>query len=142
LPQTYLIVSPRAQAFPLVFGKGSHMYVNSGSPSLIQEYDPTKPPLTKYGETKHAEVAADIFIFYEKNIFKVKQSEGIYEIEGPKYARYAQEYPMLQDWLQKFKVANPKAFSVFYEDDNLIIYHLHREEDADDRKKQVKQIWS
>jgi hypothetical protein len=142
-PQKFLIVSPRAQMFPLVYGNGSHMYVEDGSPSLIKEYDPYGTPLTKIGKSKNEKVAADIFIFYEKIIYKVSESVGVSLIEVPKYQRYAREYIGLQEWINISKASIPqKDFSVFYEDDNLIIYHLHREDTEDDRKDQVNKIWS
>lgn len=141
---SFLIVSPRVQMFPLVYGKGSHMYLQTGSPNLIDDYDPHLIPLTKYGEKKHADVAADIFIFYEKRVFQVDQSESrIYSIEEPKYQRYAQQYQSLQQWIQISKASIPKGdFSVFYDDHDLTIYHLHRHESEEDRKDIVRKIWS
>ncbi|MFC0215186.1 hypothetical protein ACFFK0_22600 [Paenibacillus chartarius] len=144
--KSYLIVSPRIQMFPLTFGtlgKGSHMYLETGSPSLLNDFDPTKPPLTRYGQEEHADVAADIFIFKEKQIFQVSQDEEIYRLEAPKYKRYVGEYKNLDAWIETAKASlPPENITTFYEDDNLIIYHLYRPENKLDREREVRKIWS
>lgn len=137
----FMIVSPRVQEYAIVLGKGNHMYLGEGSPSLLNEFDPQKPLLTKKGEDEPIKVAPDIFVFYEKKIFKISEDLDIYHLEEPKYMRYEKEYADLQTWIEAYKEAHKSdnSFSIFYEDDNFIVYHLHR--DAD-KNEQINKIWS
>jgi hypothetical protein len=137
-PTTYMIVSPRVEEYSLMYGLGTHMYLGEGSPSLIKEYDPTKTPLTKYGETKHAPVAPDIFIFQEKKIYEIDPKIGVYSLLKPKYEQYAKDYEQLNDWIAKCKASLPKdQFSVFYEDENFAVYHLHRDDSKDEKMEEI-----
>jgi hypothetical protein len=139
-PSQFMIVSPRVQEYALVLGRGNVMYLEKYDPHLINVYDPVKAPLTLFGETKHAPVASDIFVYYEKNIF-MSENKIIYDAEKANYDRYAKEYADLQIWIDQYKKAHSddKSFSIFYEDNNFVVYHLHRD---DSREDVVSKIWS
>jgi len=133
-PNSYLIVSPRVQEYAIVLGSGFHMYLGEGDgdPHLLGVYDPSKEPLTRFGENKHDDVAPEIFIFYEKNVFK--QDLSALSTEKPNYDRYEQEYPQLLEWINEYREAHEGdgSFSVYYEDENFTVFHLHREESRDE----------
>lgn len=135
----YLIISPRVQEYALVLGSGNHMYLDKNDPHLLGVYDPQKAPLTRYGETKHDLVASDIFIYYEKNIYK--QDTNDTSSEKQNYDDYEEQYPRLKEWIQAYKEAhaNDNSFSVYFENENFIVYHLHRD---DERKDIIDKIWS
>jgi hypothetical protein len=136
----FLIVSPRVQEYALVLGKGNAMYLETYEPHLINVYDPTKPPLTLFGENKHAPVAADIFIYYEKKIF-ISEFKSVFDDEKANYERYEKEYAHLQIWIEEYKKAHStdNSFSIFYEDSAFVVYHLHRDSSRDDV---IRNIWS
>ncbi|MFD0697136.1 hypothetical protein ACFQZT_23980 [Paenibacillus sp. GCM10027628] len=136
----YLIVSPRVQEYALVLGSGNHMYLDKYDPYFLGVYDPQKAPLTKFGEDKYdTKTAPDIFIYYEKNIFKQDTSDT--SSEKHNYDDYEKQYPQLKAWIQSYREAhaNDNSFSIYYEDDNFIVYHLHRDQD---RKDVINKIWS
>lgn len=135
----YMIVSPRVQEYALVLGSGNHMYLDKYAPHLLGVYDPEKEPLTRFGEKKHDPIAPDIFIYYEKKIYKQDYSDT--SSDKPNYDDYEKQYPELQLWIMTYKEAhaNDNSFSIYYEDDNFIVYHLHRE---DDRKDIISKIWN
>ncbi len=117
------------------------MYLEKNGPHLINVYDPDKEAITLFNNNERAKVADDIYIFYEKNMYQVSQSNSIYSIEKVNYDEYKKEYADLDIWIQEYKKAHQSdhTFSVFYEDDNLTIYHLHHDIPESDI---INTIWS
>lgn len=121
-PKTWMIVS-QEEHYPLVMGNGFHMYVRD----LLQSYDPEKPHLTKRNETEpDLDVPNDIFIFREKEVFKVNASNSIYPLLQETYERREKEMVELEKWLSLHQ-ASRRDMILFYEDDHLEVYRLHRE---------------
>lgn len=121
-PTEWTIVS-QEEGYAIVLGTGYHLIVKD----FIESYDPSEEKLID-NNTKVVLVSPDIFIYYEKNIFKVtpEQDRSTYEIKKSEYERREQEKPAIQSWISAYE-KNHNNLSKFYEDDNLIIYHIHQE---------------
>jgi hypothetical protein len=133
-PKTWEIIS-QEEGYALVLGHGIHNYIAN----LLSDYDPTKPPLTKNGESgpdpKNLP-PVDIYIFREKNIFKVSETNSIYSSQINTYKRREQEMKELEVWIQRYKAAgNP--ITTFYEDENLKIYHIHRTVSKEEKNNKI-----
>jgi hypothetical protein len=121
-PKSWMIVS-QEEGYSLSLGDGYHMYLST----LLQDYDPTLPPLTKKGQHHPDEnLSPDVFIYHEKEIYRVSPSNSIYSLEAPIYVRRERENRELADWLKKYKESHG-SLPIFYEDAHLQIIHLHRE---------------
>jgi hypothetical protein len=133
-PKTWQIISNN-EGYAVSLGNGFHMHIND----FIKQYDPKRESLTKYGEMKpNKNLAPDIFLFLEKQMFKVSKSNSIYSILLPEYRQREKAYEELQQWLDHHK-SNNFPVDVFYEDTNIIIYHFKVKVA---KQKQDKIIWS
>ncbi len=131
-PKTWAVVS-NEEGYAVVLGNGIHMYMET----LLEEYDPSLPPLTKRGESQpDSQIPDDIFIFHEKKVFQVSETNSIYPLLKPKYERRIRENQQLVDWIEVYKQAN-KNIEIFYEDDNLLIYHIFKDKEKNDYER----IW-
>lgn len=120
LPKTWMIVSDE-EGYAEVLGSGYHMYISD----LVSHYDPVDAPITRIGDAARSlDIAPDIFIFYQKNIFELPPSNSVYSVMEPKYKERKAERVLLQDWLNKCIAAHHDV-TVFYQDKNLIVFHLH-----------------
>ncbi|MBP1154243.1 MULTISPECIES: hypothetical protein [unclassified Paenibacillus] len=121
-PNTWMIVAQEEQ-YPIILGNGFHMYVRD----LLQTYDPEKSYLTKRNETKSdPDLPNDVFIFREKVVFKVSRSNSIYPLLEETYHRREKEMAELKMWLNIHQ-ATQQDMTLYYEDDHLEVYRLHRE---------------
>lgn len=121
-PKTWTIVS-QEEHYALVLGNGFHMYVRD----LLQTYDPQEPFLTKRTESEpDPDLSNDIFIFREKEVFQVSRSNSIYPLLEDTYKRREKEMEELEKWLVIHR-ASQRDMTLFYEDDHLEVYRLHRE---------------
>lgn len=119
LHKTWMIVS-QVEGYSVVLGTGYHMYLGD----FLQLYRPDREALTRMGAGSIDDsVAQDVFIFMEKNLFQVAESNSVYELLKPEYARRNQEYTQLAEWMKMHKEA---GFNVktFFENENIRIYHL------------------
>jgi hypothetical protein len=133
-PKTWQIISNN-EGYAVSLGTGYHMHIND----FIKQYDPNREALTKNGEMKPDEnLAPDIFLFVEKQMFKVSESNSIYPILVHEYRQREKDYEELQQWLNQHK-SNSFPVEVFYEDSKVIIYHLKVKVA---KQKQDKIIWS
>ncbi|HZG78490.1 MAG TPA: hypothetical protein VEZ72_21730, partial [Paenibacillus sp.] len=132
-PRTWLIVS-KDDDYAVIFGSGFHLR----SRELIEKYDPKKEHLTLFGETKpDKNVPNDIFLYVEKQVFRVEETNSIYPLKEPDYARYEQEAAQIEEWVQVHMEAGHPV-EVYYEDEILKVYRLHREET---RQEIMERIW-
>lgn len=133
-PKTWQIISNN-EGYAVSLGTGYHMHIKD----FIKQYDPKREALTKYGELKpNKNLAPDIFLFLEKQMFKVSESNSIYPILLPEYRQREKDYIALQQWLNHHK-SNFFPVDVYYEDSDIIIYHFKVNVA---KQKQDKIIWS
>ena len=131
-PKSWTIFS-QEEGYALAYGNGYHKFIRD----LLTDYDPSKPALTKIGQNKiDKDISLDVFLYYEKNIYKVSEQNAIYPLVKPRYERRAAEMIQLIDWIERFKQAGNKI-NIFYEDTNLIIYHIHRDETIEEKQEKL-----
>ncbi|MEX2415233.1 MAG: hypothetical protein WD424_03740, partial [Paenibacillaceae bacterium] len=130
---TWTIVS-FSDGYALVLNNGYHMLTDK----FLDDYDPTLPPLTKYGDKDiNTGISNDVFIYYYKNVFKVDEDNVIYNLMDPIYREREQQMVQLDKWIEQFQKLNG-PLNVFYDGLNLRIYHIHRELDQEEI---MKNIW-
>lgn len=131
-PKTWAIIS-QSEGYSLVLGNGYHIYLKD----FLERYDPTLPPVTHFGwEQPDPNLPNEIFIYQEKQVFEVSQANSIYTLLAPQYEARKQENAALEKWIAAYR-ANHKDLDVYYEDDTLAIYHLHKEEDAETKQQKL-----
>lgn len=81
------------------------------------------------------DIGEHIFIYQQKNIFKVKESNSIYSVEEPKYLQMKTDEEAMNKWLETFKDCGG-SYDVFYEDENIRFIYIHNKvyEDKDKEK--------
>ena len=131
-PQTYLIVS-QFQGYSLTFGSGYHMLLGD----FLKNYNSSAAPLTKKGENKpDTNIPPDVYVFREKNIFEVSKANGIYKMLEPDYIQRKIQYTELEQWLADYSSHHYK-YDIFYDDQNLQIIHIHRNDSTDIKNTQI-----
>jgi uncharacterized protein YihD (DUF1040 family) len=131
-PKTWLIVS-QDEGYAISLGKGFHMHLSD----FLESYDPKEATLTKRSNgIKDENLPSDIFVFQEKRIFKVLETNSIYTLLEPQYERRLVEYKQLDKWM---KIHNDAGFKVesYFENDNIIVYHLQTRKTGSDLKGKV-----
>lgn len=133
-PKSWMIIYSFREANNMIRGKGYHMYVGPkigliDAPNyFIFRYDPYKAPLTLYGDTKpDLNIPGDVFIFYEKKIFKNPALAQL-ETKAGKKAEYAtREKDMLdlKQWLEEYRQAHG-SLPIYYDGKDLTVYHFKR----------------
>lgn len=133
-PKTWMIVSHALEGYSIVFGNGYHYDL----PVFLDSYSPNNFPLVNEGIDGEKNLTSrDVFIYYQKEIFKLDETYSIYSIMKPEYEQREKEMKRLDQWIQMHQKVN-KDLSIWYEDDKLRIYHIHQPEDEKDR---LVQIW-
>ena len=103
----WLIVS-QEEGYALVLGKGFHMMVQD----FLKNYNPAAGPLIIN--------SPNVFIYIEKNIYpSYKNMSTLAAI----YERRKTESIEMQQWMATYIKTNGKQ-EIFFEDSNIIIYHL------------------
>lgn len=110
LPKTWMIVS-QAEGYAVVLGTGFHMHLGD----FLQLYKAEEKLVKK-------ELAQDIFIFKEKNIFQVNQSNDIYTRLAPIYERRKEEYDALEEWISVKQDAG-SDLTIYFENENIQVFH-------------------
>ncbi len=121
--QGYLLVAP-TQNYALVLGTGYLLRLSL----FLTMYNPSLPPLTLRGQ-HHIDhnISQDIFIYEEKQIYMVNKTNAVYPIEVPIYHENKINAAKLRLWIAIFKKHYPQSLGVYYQDQHLIIYHIHSE---------------
>ncbi len=116
------------EQFALVYGWGFTM----STATFLSTIEPDTG-----GKKGWAGIAENVFIYQQKNIFRVGYSSGILAIEEPIYERREREKLEMQAWLDRFK-ANGGSYNIFYEDKNLRVIHIIN---IDRTKKTKSSVW-
>lgn len=133
-PKTWMIVSHAEEGYSLVLGKGNH----TDTSEFLKKYDPLKWPLTELGATDYdRKIAKDIFVYYQKSVFRISDTIGIYALLEPIYEKREVEMQQLELWIKKHQTVNSNI-AIWYEDEQLRIYHIRQ---PVDEKKLREQIW-
>lgn len=131
-PQTWLIVG-QSEEYALVLGNGYTFPLRT----LLDEYDPSLQPLTKRGEgSPDPNLPPDLYIFQEKQVYRVNKDNAIYPLLEREYERRERDNRDLNDWVRQYETANGRI-SIYFEDENLRVYHIQMEKDAETRKKRI-----
>jgi len=121
------VVYSQSEGYSLSLGSGIHDYIST----LIQNYDPTKFPLTRRTETRvDVNVSYHIYIIEEKQVYQVDPNLPIHGLLAQEYERREAEYAELRKWLAAYQDFN-KDLKVFYEDEYVKVYYIHRATDSE-----------
>ena len=119
LPKTWMIVS-QAEGYFVSLGTGFHMHLGD----FLRDYRPEREALTRKSDGHiDVNVAKDVFIFMEKDIFQVAESNSVYELLKPDYERREREFKQLAKWIKSHKEAGYPV-TTYFENENIRIYHL------------------
>ncbi|MBB3108748.1 hypothetical protein FHS18_000776 [Paenibacillus phyllosphaerae] len=131
--KTWTIFS-QEEGYSLVYGMGWHQYVRN----LVTEYDPAKTPLTRYGQSEYdADATPHIYIFDEKEVFRVSKASSIYEsLEQNRYIKHEEDIVLLAKWLAAYKTAHGLP-ELFYEDEHLRIWHIEQPQPEDEENRRI-----
>lgn len=133
-PNTWMIISHSREGYAVVLGNGVQMDLTT----FLNRYDSDQWPLTKMGASNYdRDIPQDIFIYYQKSIFKVSETNAIYPIMKPEYDQRNIDLRGLERWIERHEKVNPNL-EIWYEDAQLRIYHIHQ---PIDEKEQREQIW-
>ncbi|PWK14961.1 hypothetical protein [Tumebacillus permanentifrigoris] len=131
-PKTWAVISQN-EGYSLVLGNGYHIYMKD----FLDRYDPTLPPLTHYGwDQPDPNLPNEIYLYHEKQVFEVSTSNSVYTLLAPQYEQRKQENAKLEQWIETYK-SHHAELEVFYEDETLCIYHLHKEEDTETKQQKL-----
>ncbi|MEB3101830.1 hypothetical protein [Ferviditalea candida] len=118
----WMIVSEEYN-YDVVLNSGYHMHIQD----FLNDFDPRSPFLTKYPEaSRKIYVPPDVFIYYYKDIYRVKPTNAIYPIMAPKYELWEANRVKLQQWIELHDGIHHDV-KVYYDGPHLRIYHLHRD---------------
>ena len=119
LPKTWMIVS-QSEGYSVSLGTGFHMHLGD----FLQTYQPTGEPLTRRDNGKvDGNLSQNIFIFMEKNVFKVSETNSIYELLAPEYVRRDEEYKKIDEWMDDYR-AGGNEVKIYYENEDIRVYYL------------------
>ncbi len=126
-PTEWMIVS-QEEGYAMVLGTGYHLMMQD----WLSWYDPETEELysIENGENVVLETP-DIFIYQEKKVFDT-EFESMREI----YERRIKEMEVLEEWLFLYCQKHDNI-SVYYEDDNLKIWHIHQPQSKEERREQL-----
>lgn len=80
-------------------------------------------------------IGEHIFIYQQKNIFEVSETNSIYSIEKPKYDKMKTDGEAMKQWLEKFSAAGA-SYRTFFEDQNIrILYIYNKAYEGQEKKK-------
>lgn len=126
VPSTWVIFS-QSEGYSMVLVNGFHQYIST----LINDYDPNGFPLTKRGgSAPDPNVSYHIYIFEEKEVYRVDKKYDIYTSLEPEYERREIEYAKLRDWLKVYQSHNGDL-QTFYEDQYVKVHYIHRKVDGE-----------
>jgi uncharacterized protein (UPF0297 family) len=73
-PKNWWIVSSQKEDYDIILGSGFHMQADK----FLAEYDPDGKLLTRHGSSKpDDQVPQDVFVYYDRNIFKVDKDKVV-----------------------------------------------------------------
>jgi hypothetical protein len=133
-PKTWISVS-QDEGYSVSLGTGYHMHLGD----FLKTYNASSPTLTRIDNEKiDNNLPSYIFIFSEKNIFKVSKSNSIYQILEPEYNQRQEENHKLIEWINIHK-QNGNEIEVFYDNKNITVFKL---EVPKAKEEMSKKIWN
>ena len=97
--------------------------------TFFRNIEPKGKTLTKIeGGKVDTSLSQNIFIFMEKDIFQVPESNSVYELLKPEYERKTKEYKQLSEWVKDHQKAGYDV-TTYFENENIRIYHLQTSKD-------------
>lgn len=131
--QTQWMLIGAEDYYALVLGRGHHVQLEY----LLNNYDPTSIKITNKNGDKNGEISLpDIFLVYEKKMYRA-QVKAIEGIMNPIYDNRMKKYAGIAEWIKEYSAIH-KNISVYYEDADLKIYHIHQEKS---HKKIMQELW-
>ena len=118
----WLIVS-QEEGYDLALGNGWHLMTKD----FLASYDPQAGSLIGNTTNNTKINVPDVFIYVEKNIHETYKTMSTLSTI---YERRVKERVELMDWMEKYIKANGKQ-EIYYEDENLIIYHIFQKDAQD-----------
>lgn len=132
-PARHWMIISKEDFATIVQGNGYHMNISE----LVNNYDPLQKNLTLIGATApDLNLAPHIFIYYEKSFREVNKDFAKEQLSSS-YDRWGREKKQLWLWLKHYTGTHEQVH-VYYEDEQIIIYHLER---VDDLQEKQKDIW-
>ncbi|MDF2946180.1 MAG: hypothetical protein K0S51_859 [Bacillales bacterium] len=133
-PKTWIAVS-QDEGYSVSLGTGYHMHLGD----FLKTYNASSPTLTRIDNEKiDNNLPPYIFIFSEKNIFKVSKSNSIYQLLEPEYNQREEENQKLIEWINIHKQYG-NEIEVFYDNKNITVYKL---EVPKAKEEMSKKIWN
>lgn len=127
-PSEWTLVSPE-EGYDLALGKGWHIQLKD----FLLWYNPQKSKLVRNVNGKEVPlITNDLFIFYQKKLFKVNMVEMQTIL-----AERVKEYANLKQWVQQYCKSH-NNLSIYYQDDDVVVYHIHQPKSQSDT---FKDIW-
>lgn len=131
-PTEWMIVSAE-EGYALALGRGYHLMLGD----FLSWYNPEEEKLARLVDGREDVLATpDVFIFKEKNLFRVDEA-SIKAIMEPVLERRAEEYRLLDRWLEKYTASHDNA-SVYYEDQDIQVIRISQPKSNDEK---FREIW-
>lgn len=132
-PTDWMIVS-QEEGYALTYGKGYHLMLGD----FLEWYNPWEEQLvSRKNGSEELLVTQDIFIYREKKMFIPKIGKADLDKIWSRYERREKEYEELKQWVEDYRSLHDNL-SIFYEDENIIIYRINQ---PPDREKAFGKIW-
>jgi len=127
-PTSWLMVS-NEEGYALALGKAWHMHLSE----LVDNYSPETRQIVKIsgGSTEVLETE-DIFLFVEKIVFEPPANLDIKVLLDNRKVYYQK----IEDWVKTYS-SQHNNISVYYEDENIKIYHINQP-----KKKEFEKVWN
>ncbi|HOV79228.1 MAG TPA: hypothetical protein PK728_03915 [Bacillota bacterium] len=131
-PTEWMMVSAE-EGYALALGRGWHTMLGD----FLSWYDPAREKLVRLVDGRENILTTpDIFIFKEKNLFRVEE-DSIKTIMQPVLERRAEEYRLLDQWLEKYEASHDNV-SVYYEDEDIQVIRIHQPKSSEEK---FREIW-
>jgi hypothetical protein len=118
------------EGYSVVLGSGFHLMQED----FLKIYNPKNKYIYSINTTDKIPF---IFLYLEKNIFKVDKKNSVYFIMEPKYKQREKNYKELALWINEYRKSH-NNLKKYYEDKNIKIYYIKQEK----TKKEIKKdIW-
>jgi len=113
----WLIVS-QEEGYALVLGKGWHLMTQD----FLKGYKPENGELIGNDSDSTKINVPDVFLYIEKNIYPTYKNMDVLKV---RYERRVRESAEMKQWIAKYNEINGNQ-EVYFEDENIIIYHMHQ----------------
>ncbi|WP_075619603.1 hypothetical protein [Paenisporosarcina indica] len=133
LPKTWMIVS-QSEGYSVSLGTGFHMHLGD----FLQTYQSDGDTLTRRDDGKvDRNLTQHVFVFMEKNVFQLSETNSVYELLEPEYKRRIGEYEQLNEWIKAHQAFGNEV-TTYYENENIRVYYLQT---MIDDPLSIKNMW-